>query len=151
MRELPTIADLAALAGQVVGTSDWVTVDQTMIDEFAQVTGDRQWIHVDVERARREAPGGVTVAHGFLTLSLLPRMQHSIYRIVHRSRGVNYGLDRVRFVTPVAAGSRIRTKMALDRAEVVAGATRFFFSATVEIDGHERPALVARTIAQYFD
>ena len=151
MREIATIADLAALAGQPIGDSEWLTVDQRMIDDFAQVTGDRQWIHVDVERARREAPGGHTVAHGFLTLSLLPRLQQSIYRIVHRSRGVNYGLDRVRFVSPVAAGARIRLHLVLDRAEAVTGATRLFFTATVEVEGHDRPALVAQTIAQLFD
>jgi acyl dehydratase len=151
MREIATIADLAALAGHPIGTSEWLTVDQQMIDDFAQVTGDRQWIHVDVERARREAPGGHTVAHGFLTLSLLSRLQHSIYRVVQRSRGVNYGLDRVRFVAPVVAGARIRLHLALDRAEAVSGGTRFFFTATVEIEGSERPALVAQTIAQLFD
>lgn len=151
MREIATLADLAALANQPIGTSDWLTVDQPMIDAFAEVTGDRQWIHVDVERARREAPGGRTVAHGFLTLSLMPRLQQSIYRIVHRSRGVNYGLDRVRFVAPVAAGMRIRMHLVLERAEPISGGQRFHFAATVEIEGQDRPALVAQTIAQLYD
>lgn len=148
---LDTIADLAAYAGREVGVSDWVTVDQAMIDTFADVTGDHQWIHVDVERARRELPGGSTIAHGFLTLSLLAGLQQSLYRIEHRSRGVGYGLDRVRFLTPVPAGARVRLRLALDRTAPIAGGMRFHFGATVEIEGQAKPALVAQTISQQYD
>ena len=147
---LDTIADLAAFAGREVGVSDWVTVDQAMIDAFAAVTGDHQWIHLDVERARREMPGGSTIAHGLLTLSLLAGLQQSLYRIEHRSRGVGYGFDRVRFLTPVPAGARVRLRLALDRTEPILGGVRFYFGATVEIEGQSKPALVAQTISQQY-
>ncbi len=147
MLELETPDDLAALAGKPLGASDWLTVDQHMIDTFAEATGDHQWIHVDVDRARRELPGGKTVAHGFLTLSLLPRMAHTIWRIRQRSRGVNYGLNKVRFTAPVSSGSRIRLHQSLKAAEPVEGGQRFTFAARVDIEGESRPALVAETLA----
>ena len=148
---LDTIADLAAYVGREVGVSDWITVDQAMIDAFAAVTGDHQWIHVDTERARREMPGGTTIAHGFLTLSLMAGLQQSLYHIEHRSRGVGYGLDRVRFLTPVPAGARVRLCLVLDRTETIVGGVRFHFGATVEIEGQLKPALVAQTISQQYD
>src|SRR5262249_10990234 len=97
-------ADLTAYVGKEICISEWFTVDQAMIDKFADATGDHQWIHVDVERAKREMPGGKTIAHGFLTLSLVPRMNQTIYRVEKRSRGLNYGSNRVRFTGPVPAG-----------------------------------------------
>lgn len=151
MLELETTADLAARVGQKLGASDWLTVDQRMIDLFAEATGDHQWIHVDVERALREMPGGKTIAHGFLTLSLLPRMAHTIWRIMRRSRGLNYGLNKVRFTAPVPAGARIRLHQVLKAAEPVAGGRRFTFEATVEVEGEPRPALVAETLAIVYD
>ena len=151
MLEAETPNDLAALVGQKLGTSEWVVVDQHMIDTFAESTGDHQWIHVDVERAKREMPGGKTIAHGFLTLSLLPRMSHTIWRINRRSRGLNYGLNKVRFTAPVPAGARIRLHQTLKTAEPVEGGQRFTFEASVEIEGQSRPALVAETIAVVFD
>src|SRR5213083_1878572 len=98
--------DLKEHIGRELGPSDWMTVDQAMIDRFAEATGDHQWIHVDVERAKREMPGGKTIAHGYLTLSLLPRLSHGILHIRKRSRGINYGSNKVRFTAPVPAGSR---------------------------------------------
>ena len=93
--------DLLKLVGTELGPSEWVTVDQAMIDKFADATGDHQWIHVDVERAKREMPGGKTIAHGYLTLSLVPRMASTLLEVAHRSRGINYGSNKVRFISPV--------------------------------------------------
>jgi acyl dehydratase len=149
--EVDTPADLAALVGKSLGTSEWVTVDQTMIDTFAEATGDHQWIHVDVERAKREMPGGRTIAHGFLTLSLLPRMSHTIWAIRKRTRGLNYGLNKVRFTAAVPAGSRIRLHQSLKAAEPVEGGQRFTFEARIEVEGESRPALVAETLAVVYD
>src|SRR2546428_2032399 len=96
--------DLLKLVGRELGPSEWVTVDQAMIDKFADATGDHQWIHVDVDRAKREMPGGKTIAHGYLTLSLVPRMASTLLEVTHRSRGINYGSNKVRFISPVPAG-----------------------------------------------
>src|ERR1700732_601787 len=104
MLELERPGDLAQYVGKEIGVSDWFTVDQAMIDRFAEATGDHQWIHIDVERAKREMPGGKTIAHGYLTLSLLPRLSQSIWRIAKRSRGINYGSNKIRFLNPAAAG-----------------------------------------------
>jgi len=101
--------DLKQHIGVELGPSEWMTVDQAMIDKFAEATGDHQWIHVDVERAKREMPGGKTIAHGYLTLSLVPRMASSLVEVTKRSRGINYGSNKVRFTSPVPAGARIRT------------------------------------------
>src|SRR5437870_10463483 len=97
--------DLLKLVGTELGPSEWVTVDQAMIDKFADATGDHQWIHVDVERAKREMPGGKTIAHGYLTLSLVPRMASTLLEVTHRSRGINYGSNKIRFISPVPAGA----------------------------------------------
>ena len=105
MLEVDKPADMKAHIGEKIGPSEWVTVDQAMIDKFAEATGDHQWIHVDVERAKREMPGGKTIAHGYLTLSLLPRLSHGIYTIRRRSRGINYGSNKVRFTAPVTMKS----------------------------------------------
>src|ERR1700751_3608734 len=110
MLELETPKDVLQHIGRELGPSEWMTVDQPMMDKFADATGDHQWIHVDVERARREMPGGKTIAHGYLTLSLVPRMAQAIYRVKHRSRGLNYGSNRIRFTGQVPAGSRIRLR-----------------------------------------
>ena len=107
MLELERPADLAQYVGKEIGVSDWVTVDQALIDKFADATGDHQWIHVDVERAKREMPGGKTIAHGYLTLSLVPRLGQTLYRVKHRSRGLNYGSNRVRFTGQVPAGAAL--------------------------------------------
>jgi len=151
MIEVERPADMAAYAGKELGKSDWLTVDQKMIDRFAEATGDHQWIHVDVERARREMPGGKTIAHGYLTLSLIPRLTQSIVRIRKRSRGINYGSNKVRYLNPVKAGSRVRLVQGLKAAEPIEGGQRLIFDMTVEIDGEERPALIAETIALAYD
>jgi len=151
MLEVERPADMVAFAGKVLGTSEWLTVDQSMIDRFAEATGDHQWIHVDVERAKREMPGGKTIAHGWLTLSLVPRLSQGIWRIAKRSRGINYGANKIRFLNPVTAGSRIRLVQTLKAVQPVEGGQRLIFEAKVEIEGHERPALIAETIALVYD
>jgi acyl dehydratase len=140
-----------AHVGQKLGTSDWLVVTQDMIDQFATATGDHQWIHVDRDRAARDLPGGRTIAHGFLTLSLLPVMAQGISRIRQRSRALNYGVNRVRFTAPVPSGARIRLHQVLKASEPVAGGRRLTFEATVELEGEARPALVAETIVMSFD
>jgi acyl dehydratase len=139
--------DLKQHVGQPLGPSEWVTVDQPMIDRFAEATGDHQWIHVDVERARREMPGGKTIAHGYLTLSLVPRLASTLVRVEKRRHGVNYGSNKVRFISPVPAGARVRLRQRiLDVDDVAGNGVRVTSEMTVEIEGQERPALVAETI-----
>ena len=141
--------DLLKLVGTELGPSEWVTVDQAMIDKFADATGDHQWIHVDVERAKKEMPGGKTIAHGYLTLALVPRMAQTLVKVTGRKRGLNYGSNKVRFTNAVPAGSRIRLRSYRIRSvEPVDGnGFRVTSEATVEIEGQERPALVAEIIA----
>src|SRR5256886_17706949 len=139
--------DLLKLVGRELGPSEWMTVDQAMIDKFAEATGDHQWIHVDVERAKREMPGGKTIAHGYLTLSLVPRMAATLLEVTKRSRGINYGSDKVRFISPVPAGSRIPLRQRLVHAVGVAGHGRRAASQkTAAGEGERRPALVAELI-----
>jgi acyl dehydratase len=138
--------DLVAYAGKKLGTSDWVLVDQEMINAYAAVTGDKSWFHVDPERARREMPGGQTIAHGFLTLSLYAHMSETIYAIRGRRRGVNYGLNRLRFTAPVPAGSRVRLHETLKAAEPIEGGVRLTLDCTIEIEHETRPAMVAEII-----
>jgi len=147
MIEFETPADMAAHAGRELGVGDWLLVDQERINRFADATGDHQWIHVDVERAARDLPGGKTIAHGYLTLSLLPVLSHSVFKIRQRKRGVNYGSDKVRFMSPVPSGSRIRLRQKLLAAVAIEGGQRFTFESTIEIEGQEKPALVTQNIS----
>jgi acyl dehydratase len=142
--ERPT--DLIPYAGQKLGTSEWVLIDQATIDAFAEATGDRSWFHVDPERAKHEMPGGHTIAHGFLTLSLFAHMSSTIYEISQRRRGVNYGMNRLRFTAPVPAGSRVRLHETLKAAEAIEGGVRLTLDCTVEIEGEQRPAMLAEMI-----
>ena len=147
MLEVESIEALHAYIGKKLGTSDWLTVDQKMIDQFAEATGDHQWIHIDVERAKREMPGGKTIAHGYLTLSLLPKLNAGIFRVKQRSRGVNYGSNKVRFTAPVPAGSRVRGHLTLKHIEPKPGGAQLTMEASVEVEGNARPALVAETLS----
>jgi acyl dehydratase len=151
MLDVNTPSDMDAYVGQSLGKGDWLPVTQPMIDMFAEATGDHQWIHVDVARAKAEMPGGTTIAHGYLTLSLLPKLIASAYRIRHRSRSLNYGSNKVRFTSPVPAGSRIRVALRLKASEPVEGGRRLISEATVEIEGKQRPALVAEIITMTYD
>ena len=140
-------ADVHQHLGQELGPSEWLTVTQEMIDKFADATGDHQWIHVDVERAKKELPGGKTIAHGYLTLSLLPRLAPTLMKIANRRRGVNYGSNKVRFISPVPAGSRIRLRQRLVNAEAMKdGGVRITSEMTMEVEGSDRPAMVAETM-----
>lgn len=138
--------DLQQHAGRVMGASDWFTIEQENIDDFARLSGDDYWIHVDTERAAREMPGGKTIAHGLYVLSLIPWLQRKIFIIRRRGRGLNYGYDRVRFLSPVQVGGRIRLTMSLVQATLQATGTRIELEATVEIEGSDKPALIARSI-----
>src|SRR5438477_7937112 len=143
MLEVERPADMKAHIGEKIGTSEWVLVDQAMIDRFAEATGDHQWIHVDVERAKREMPGGKTIAHGYLTLSLVPRMGAGLVTVTKRSRGINYGSNKVRFTSPVPAGSRIRLRQRITAVDDIPGnGVRVTSEVTVEVEGQEKPALV---------
>jgi acyl dehydratase len=142
---------LRALIGQELGISDWLEVTQDLIDRFAEVTGDHQWIHVDVERAKREMPGGKTIAHGYLLLSLLPKLGAGIYKLAWPTRSINYGSDKVRIVNPVKAGARIRLRQSLVAVEDGApGAHRITVRQTLEIEGEAKPAMIADTIRMSF-
>lgn len=151
MTEVETPMDLSAHAGQLLGRSDWVTVGQAEIDDFGRLTGDDQWIHVDPVRAAAEMPGGKTIAHGLLVLGLVPALQRQCYRIRNRGRGLNYGYDRVRFVAPVPEGARVRLAITLNSVERVANGTRILTSQVIEMEGGERPALVAEHILLILD
>lgn len=151
MRMLETPEALRALIGQELGVSDWLEVTQDLIDRFAEVTGDHQWIHVDVERAKREMPGGKTIAHGYLLLSLLPKLGAGIYKLAWPTRSINYGSDKVRIVNPVKAGARIRLRQSLVAVEDGApGAHRITVRQTLEIEGEAKPAMIADTIRMSF-
>jgi acyl dehydratase len=143
------MATLAQFVGREIGTSDWRVVDQHMIDEFADCTGDRQWIHVDVERARRESPYGGTIAHGYLTLSLAASLAIEAGVIPGDAKAaLNYGLDRVRFIAPVKAGSRVRNRVVLVSVDdKTPGRVLVKLQNTIEIEGVAKPALVAETLA----
>ncbi len=147
MLTVETPKDLKQHIGKTLGPSDWITVDQAMIDKFAEVTGDHQWIHVDVERAKKEMPGGKTIAHGYLTLSLLPRLAPTLLKVNRRKRGVNYGSNKIRFTNPVPAGSRIRLKQTIKNVEDVPdNGVRITSEMVIEVEGQERPALVAEVL-----
>jgi acyl dehydratase len=150
MFEIESPLDMKQHIGRELGPSEWMTVDQPMIDRFADATGDHQWIHVDVERAKNEMPGGKTIAHGYLTLSLVPRMAATLTRVKKRSRGVNYGSNKVRFISPVPAGARIRLRQRIAHVEEIPGGVRVTSQMTVEIEGQDKPALVAEIIAQQY-
>ena len=139
--------ELLEHVGEELGPSEWFTVEQEQINRFAEATGDHQWIHVDVARAAREMPGGKTIAHGFLTLALVPRMAATLLHVTRRSRGLNYGSNKVRFTNMVTVGSRVRARQKLTAAEPRAGGMQLTNEVTIEIDGQQRPACVAETIS----
>jgi len=139
--------DVASLAGQEIGVSEWVQIDQDRINKFADATGDHQWIHVDVERAKKEMPGGKTIAHGYLTLSLIPMLGAQIMRITGVSRGINYGSNKLRFTNTVPVGSKVRARQKLVSVEPRAGGLQMTNEMTIEIEGQDRPACVAETIS----
>jgi len=151
-RILESLEALKSLIGQEIAVTDWFNVTQERIQQFADATLDHQWIHVDVERARRESPFKAPIAHGFLTLSLLPHFMHEALQITDGVRlGVNYGLNRVRFVSPVRAGSNIRARIALQSLkDVPPNGVEAVFNATLEVEGGDKPCCVAEWVARYY-
>ena len=149
MKTFQTLNELAACVGQEVAVSDWTTITQAQIDRFAEATHDHQWIHVDAERARA-GPFGATIAHGFLTLSLLPMFFASI-SVVETRMAVNYGLNKVRFMSPVRVDSRLRGRLTLIKCEPIdRGGMQLVWEVTVEIEGHSKPACVAESVVRQF-
>jgi acyl dehydratase len=144
------IAGLREQIGRDAATSDWIEVTQERVDRFAEATEDRQWIHVDPERAARESPFGGTIAHGFLTLSLIAALANRALAVDGVRMAVNYGLNRVRFVTPVPAGSRVRASFALTAVEDVGGGVQTTWTVTVELEGATRPCCVAEWLVRYY-
>lgn len=143
---LDTPADFIHHIGRKLGTSGWFTIEQHHIDEFAQVTGDDFWIHVDVARAQREMPQGHTLAHGLFVLALVPRLQRDIWRVERRGKGLNYGSDRVRYTAPVPVGSRVRLHQTVQAAQRLGAGTRLTTLCEFELEGSDRLALVAEFI-----
>lgn len=149
MKLITSIDDATGLVGSELGVSEWLEIDQQRVNDFADVTGDHQWIHVDVERAKKESPYGAPIAHGFLTLSLIPALSKDNFRVENAKLVINYGLNKVRFLSAVPVGSRIRVRSEL--ADAVAkdpGTVDLTVRHTIEIDGVEKPAAVAEMIAR---
>jgi len=149
MKHFARLEDLKALVGHTLGTSDWITVDQQRIQQFAEATGDHQWIHVDPERAAA-GPYGTTIAHGFLTLSLLPLMFQSGFTIGDVRMGVNYGLNRVRFPAPVPSGSRLRGHFKLVGYEPIEGGAQLTVEVTMQCEGSPKPVCVAESVSRRY-
>ena len=148
MQVITSIQDAQALVGSELGVSDWLTVDQQRINDFADVTGDHQWIHVDVERARTHSPYRAPIAHGFLTLSLVPALSKDNFRVENAKLAINYGLNKVRFLNAVPVDSRIRVRSALADATAKGDAVDLTVKHTIEIDGVDKPAAVAEMIVR---
>ena len=150
MKLINSVDDAVAAIGQELGVSRWVDIDQSRIDAFADVTMDQQWIHVDADKAKAESPYGATIAHGFLTLSLIPGVSKDNYRVENAKMGINYGLNKVRFLSAVTVGSRIRVRSEMaDATRIGDDAVNLTVRHTVEIDGVEKPAAVAELIARF--
>ena len=150
MRTFQKLSDLAALVGQDVAASDWITVTQQQVNLFAQATGDHQWIHVDVERAQ-QGPFGAPIAHGFLTLSLIPKFFETAVEVLDTRMGVNYGLNRVRFTAPVPVGSRLRAQLKLLACQPIAeNGFQMTWGVTVEREGADKPVCVAESLTRRY-
>lgn len=150
MRVFNTVADYIAEKGKEIGVSDWVEIDQDRVNKFADATGDHQWIHIDPERTKKELGMG-TIAHGYLTLSLLPYLMGKISTVKSATRGVNYGSNTVRFTNMVPVGSKVRARVTLKDAQPKSGGYQITNEVTMEIEGQERPAMVAETLSLIFE
>ena len=151
MIQIENIAQLNEYLGKEVGVSDWLDVSQDRINQFAEATEDRQWIHLDVERAAHESPFKTTIAHGFLSLSLLSELGKRTMSVGGVRMGINYGLNRVRFVSPVPAGARIRGRFSLTTLEPIKGGVQATWNVTVEREGGEKPCCVAEWLVRYYE
>jgi acyl dehydratase len=149
MHTFTSTDDISAAVGQELGVSDWTTISQEQVDTFAEATGDHQWIHVDVERAKAESPFGGPIAHGYLSLSLLPMLGWQIYEVKDAKMGINYGSNKVRFPSPVPVGSQVRLRSTLASAEVLPdGAVQMVVTQVLKVKGGAKPAVVAETISR---
>lgn len=144
------IEGLRALAGQDLGHSEWMTIDQARVSAFADVTLDHQWIHLDAARAKAESPFGGTVAHGFLTLSVMPHLLDQVIQVTGVKMAVNYGLNKLRFPAPVVTGSRIRLGIVAPAVEEIRGGVQIQLDCTIQVEGSEKPALVAEVLFRYY-
>lgn len=147
MTSVDTLAELAAFVGQDLGCSDWIEIDQSMINRFAELTGDANWYHVDIERAARELPDGKTIAHGLLTLSLVPGLAGQIVEVRRHGRAFNYGLNKVRYPAPVPAGARVRLRMKVVSADKSPAGTMLERLYTMELENSAKPAMVAEMLS----
>ena len=150
MKLIESIEDAKALEGVEVGLSDWVVIDQHRIDQFAEATGDHQWIHVDTERAAREMPDGKTISHGYLTLALIPALTDNFIEVANLTHAINMGMNKLRFYTPVPVGSKLRARATLLQARLRAGALLLTAEIRLEVEGERKPACVAETLGLYF-
>ncbi len=149
-RTIENLNDLKSLVGQELAVTEYIQVSQEKIDRFADTTGDRQWIHIDVERSRKESPYGTTIAHGFLTLSLLSPLMQSAIKVNGVRMGINYGLDRVRFPSAVPSGSNVRARIKLESIEDISGGVQAKWVVTVEREGAEKPVCAAEWLVRYY-
>ena len=150
MRVIESLSQLKELIGQDVSVSNWIEITQERVNQFAEATGDLQWIHTDVERSRKESPFGGTVAHGFLTLSLLPMLMADAVSMPDVKMGVNYGLNKVRFPAPVPVGSRLRARLTLQAVEDIPGGAQMTWLVTMEREGSDKPVCVAESISRRY-
>ena len=150
MHIIRNIEDAKALEGTEVGVSDWLTIDQERINKFADATDDFQWIHVDLERAARELPNGTTIAHGYLTLALIPSLTIDFIEVKNLTRALNFGCNKIRFYTMVPVGARVRARATVLQARKRGGALHLTSEIKVEVEGERKPACVAETIGMYF-
>jgi acyl dehydratase len=150
LQVISSIEEAKALEGQEVGVSDWMTIDQARIEKFAEATDDFQWIHVDEERAARELPDGKTIAHGYLTLSLIPALTGDFVKVENLARALNFGCNKVRFYTMVPTGARVRGRATVLQARKRGGALHLTSEVRIEVEGERKPACIAETIGMYF-
>ena len=150
MKQFSTVADLQAEVGNEVAISEWMTMTQERVNQFAEATDDPQWIHVDVERAKRESPFGTTIAHGYLTLSLIPKLFESAVALPQGKMSINYGLNKVRFPSPVRVGSRLRGRFKLLQVEPLEGCMQSVWQMTLECEGLDKPVCVAESVLRMY-
>ncbi len=150
MHVIESVEDAKSLEGREVGLSDWTVIDQHRIDQFAEATGDHQWIHVDTERAVNEMPDGKTIAHGYLTLALIPSLTGNFVEVPNLARAINFGVNKLRFYTPVKVGDRVRARATVIKAQRRAGALLLTSEVRIEVENANKPACVAETLGMYF-
>jgi acyl dehydratase len=148
MKVFNGVDELVAAAGSQLGPTDWLSVEQDRVNQFADATGDHQWIHVDPERAA-DGPFGGTIAHGLLTLSLLPHFMHDLYRVDNAAMAINYGFNKVRFITPVPVGAKLRARSEITEVQTLDSAVQATLVTTIEVEGAQKPAAVIESIVRY--